>query len=78
MRSPICSSSTLSGRQESVANVDIDYLSTLFGAGERGEDGGLSYFRNVKDLRAEIDIQRQKVDREIEDMGRASRPTTRR
>lgn len=54
-----------------VANVGFDYLSTLFGAGEHGEDGGLSYFRNVKDLRAEIDIQRQKVDREIEDMGRA-------
>lgn len=53
-----------------VANVGFDHLSTLFGAGQHTEDGGLSYFRNVKDLRAEVESERQRFDTELADMGR--------
>ncbi|GGK97258.1 dCTP deaminase domain-containing protein [Streptomyces flaveus] len=53
-----------------VANVGFDHLSTLFGAGQHTEDGGLSYFRNVKDLRAEVESERQRIDSGLADMGR--------
>ncbi|MFJ3896317.1 MULTISPECIES: dCTP deaminase domain-containing protein [unclassified Streptomyces] len=56
-----------------VANVGFDYLSTLFGAGEHTEDGGLSYFRNVKDLRTEVENERRRTDSALADMERTIR-----
>jgi deoxycytidine triphosphate deaminase len=56
--------------EDPVANVGFDYLSALFGAGEHREDGGLSYFRNVKDLRAEIETDRQRVQEQLTSMER--------
>ncbi|WP_069764454.1 hypothetical protein [Streptomyces sp. LUP47B] len=56
--------------EKSVDNVGFDHLSTLFGAGRHTEDGGLSYFRNVKDLRTEIDNERSRIDEELSGMGR--------
>ncbi|MFY7567200.1 dCTP deaminase domain-containing protein [Streptomyces sp. WI04-05B] len=53
-----------------VANVGFEHLSTLFGAGQHTEDGGLSYFRNVKDLRTEVESERQRIDSALSDMGR--------
>ncbi|MFC1412226.1 hypothetical protein ACEZCY_22690 [Streptacidiphilus sp. N1-12] len=40
---------------KSVSNVGFDYLSKLFRADHDSEDGGLAYFRNVKDLRSETE-----------------------
>ncbi|MEY9962011.1 hypothetical protein ABIA33_000032 [Streptacidiphilus sp. MAP12-16] len=50
----------------SVSNVGFDYLSRLFRADHDTEDGGLAYFRNVKDLRSETESTVRDLQTRIE------------
>ncbi|WP_371788341.1 dCTP deaminase domain-containing protein [Streptomyces griseoaurantiacus] len=54
-----------------VPNVGFEHLSTLFGAGQHREDGGLSYFRDVKDLRAELEAERARTEARLSELTRA-------
>lgn len=51
--------------RNAVSNVGFDYLSKLFRA-DHEEDGGLAYFRNVKDLRGETEAAVQSLGSEVQ------------
>ncbi|GAA3774611.1 hypothetical protein ACFS5L_28765 [Streptomyces phyllanthi] len=57
-------------QEKPVVNLGFDHLSRLFRADHHAEDGGLSYFRNVKDLRSEVESERRRIDERISETER--------